>query len=752
MPVRKSPLRRLLAMLVTCAMVMTLVPNVAGADEQNTQTLLEPDQTVTVASEPASTLDEDVLDDVLTTEDQDDEGQGAQEGQADGSNADDSLANDEQDSVLLGDEQDLDEIQVEVESDDNENNDDVEVVVQDDEAEAKPQEKTTQPVVAPESNEEAGISYRSRTYGSSWSKLVSDGAITGLAVSGAVVNAFRIKVDPNDSGVSGGVKYRMHTQNKGWQSWVQDDATGGTDNRLQIEAMQIKLYGNVAKKYDVYYSVRVRGKGWLAWAKNGQSTGSTGKSLAITGLRVQLVKKGDAAPSSSTVNYKKRFIGTATVKVKAHVQKKGWKPAVGNGKTAGTTGQRLGLEALSVSLANLEVPGGIELKGHVETKGWTGWQSGFAGTVGKGKRMEAVAIRLTGEAKKLYDVYYRAHVSNLGWMAWTKNGKKAGTTGFGAKLEAVQIYLVKKGSAAPSKKSKIAAAYYVCPDVCYKTYCQDYGWKGTKKNGAVSGTTSEQKRVEAMSAWLSGGKVKGSIKYKTYVAGSGWKSSKTNGDTSGTVGKSKAVQAIKISLTGHMKSLCDVYYKVYMPGVGWLGWAKNGETAGAPGVGKDVQAIQVRLVARGAASPGSTAYHVVNKSYFEDNMTKKAQGYSSPTGWLILVDTTKTMLGVYRGSYNNWQKYGSWRISCGQPETPTKKGVFSVGDRGYVFGHGYSCYWYVQWYGSYLFHSIKYYEGTFKVMDGRLGEHISMGCVRMEISRAKWIYDNIPSGTTVVTY
>ena len=37
-------------------------------------------------------------------------------------------------------------------------------------------------------------------------------------------------------------------------------------------------------------------------------------------------------------------------------------------------------------------------------------------------------------------------------------------------------------------------------------------------------------------------------------------------------------------------------------------------------------------------------------------------------------------------------------------------------------------------------------------MDGRLGQHVSQGCVRLPIDQAKWIYDNIPYGTTVVTY
>ena len=41
-------------------------------------------------------------------------------------------------------------------------------------------------------------------------------------------------------------------------------------------------------------------------------------------------------------------------------------------------------------------------------------------------------------------------------------------------------------------------------------------------------------------------------------------------------------------------------------------------------------------------------------------------------------------------------------------------------------------------------------NGTLR--DGRLGMALSHGCVRLDINNAKWIYDNIPSGTTVVVY
>ena len=196
----------------------------------------------------------------------------------------------------------------------------------------------------------------------------------------------------------------------------------------------------------------------------------------------------------------------------------------------------------------------------------------------------------------------------------------------------------------------------------------------------------------------------------------------------------------------------NVYYRTHVKDAGWLGWARNGESAGAPGTGKTVEAIQVKIVSKSGAAPGPTADHVVNKAYFDDAMLKRARGYSSPTGWLIMVDVDKTKLGVYRGSQGHWSKVGKWDVSCGKSSTPTVRGVYSVSGRGYAFGHGYTAYWCTSWNGPYLFHSILYNEGSMNVLDGRLNGHISGGCVRMEIGRAKWIHDNIPDGTTVVTY
>ena len=134
------------------------------------------------------------------------------------------------------------------------------------------------------------------------------------------------------------------------------------------------------------------------------------------------------------------------------------------------------------------------------------------------------------------------------------------------------------------------------------------------------------------------------------------------------------------------------------------------------------------------------------------NMFNRAQGYYSSTNWLILVDTNACTVAVYNGSRGSWAPVNEWICSPGTPWTPTVTGEFTVTGKGYSFGSGYTCYYYTQFYGDYLFHSVLYNQGTFNIQDGRLGQKLSHGCVRLAIQDAKWIYDNIPYGTKVVTY
>ncbi|MFR3038336.1 MAG: hypothetical protein ACLTLY_06050 [Agathobacter rectalis] len=76
----------------------------------------------------------------------------------------------------------------------------------------------------------------------------------------------------------------------------------------------------------------------------------------------------------------------------------------------------------------------------------------LAGTTGRALNVEAINMSLTGEMANQYDIYYRVHAQNYGWLGWAKNGQNAGTSGQNLHLEALQIVLVKKGQSAPGKQ------------------------------------------------------------------------------------------------------------------------------------------------------------------------------------------------------------------------------------------------------------------------------------------------------------
>lgn len=303
---------------------------------------------------------------------------------------------------------------------------------------------------------------------------------------------------------------------------------------------------------------------------------------------------------------------TPSVKYSSHVQGIGWQTAVTNGAVSGTIGEGRRVEAVQVSLENTPYTGSISYKTHVQTYGWLPSVSDglTSGTTGEGKQVEAIQINLTGDMAKYYDVYYRVHSQTFGWLGWAKNGQSAGTEGLSKRVEALQVVLVEKGGAALGSTDH---AFLTKPSVAYSTHVQSYGWINYVKDGAMSGTEGEAKRLEAIKIQLENTPYSGAITYSTHVQGIGWLSNVSNGAVSGTLGQSKRLEAIKIQLTGEIANYYDVYYRVHAQNFGWLGWAKNGQSAGTEGLSKRLEAIEIVLVAKGGAAPGSTDKSFVTK-------------------------------------------------------------------------------------------------------------------------------------------
>ena len=68
------------------------------------------------------------------------------------------------------------------------------------------------------------------------------------------------------------------------------------------------------------------------------------------------------------------------------------------------------------------------------------------GTEHQSRRLEAFSMNLKGDLADQYDVYYRVHAQNVGWLGWAKNGELAGTSHQSLRLEEIEIVFVEKGT------------------------------------------------------------------------------------------------------------------------------------------------------------------------------------------------------------------------------------------------------------------------------------------------------------------
>lgn len=291
-------------------------------------------------------------------------------------------------------------------------------------------------------NTNPSVTYQTHVQDYGWQEWKNDGEMSGTSGQSKRLEGINIKLQ----NLSGSVEYQTHVQDIGWQGWKSNGAMAGTSGQSKrLEAIKIKLSGDAANKYDIYYRVHAQDYGWLGWAKNGESAGSEGYSKRLEGIEIKLVKKGGAAPGSTS-----RPFVCKTITYQTHVQNIGWQAEKADGEVSGTSGQSLRLEAIKIKLGS-SIDGGLTYATHVQDIGWQSFVSNgqLSGTSGQSKRLEAIKINLTGNATNQYDIYYRVHAQNLGWLGWAKNGQSAGTAGYSYRLEAIQIVLVPKGGNAP---------------------------------------------------------------------------------------------------------------------------------------------------------------------------------------------------------------------------------------------------------------------------------------------------------------
>ncbi|HEY5562689.1 MAG TPA: L,D-transpeptidase [Clostridiaceae bacterium] len=124
----------------------------------------------------------------------------------------------------------------------------------------------------------------------------------------------------------------------------------------------------------------------------------------------------------------------------------------------------------------------------------------------------------------------------------------------------------------------------------------------------------------------------------------------------------------------------------------------------------------------------------------------------SGTSFLLNVDIKEQKTRVFTGKKGDWKLIKNISCSTGAPGYDTPTGTFKISARGdWFFSDVYNEgaeYW-TRFFGDFLFHSLPM-DKSRTVVDPTLGTPASHGCVRLPIEDAKWIYNNMSSGTKVI--
>ena len=127
--------------------------------------------------------------------------------------------------------------------------------------------------------------------------------------------------------------------------------------------------------------------------------------------------------------------------------------------------------------------------------------------------------------------------------------------------------------------------------------------------------------------------------------------------------------------------------------------------------------------------------------------------------YYIKINRQQNVITVYEKDENGEYTVPVRAILCSTGlYNATPKGVFHISNKyvwrqlnGGVYGQYAS-----RITGGVLFHSVPYASKNKSTLYtdkyNKLGQQASMGCVRLTVEDAKWIYDNCPSGTTVEVY
>lgn len=566
----------------------------------------------------------------------------------------------------------------------------------------------------PKALEDPQIKYRAYV-GSKWTKWKSDGAVVGTADKKFQIISLKV----TKSGWSGRVKYRIYQRGKGWSKWASNGTRLGTKG-WYMRGVQVKLTGKLAKAYDVVYRAYVNDIGWQPWTINGGTAGSAGKLGQIQKLEFKLVPRG----STSGIANGAYFIAAAK-NPNTVIRLPGSKTSNGVQMTKAAFSETstdfrffirkqadgsVTLQSCTSGLYLCDIGGKVVQRsgnGAMSSR-WTLslWRGGcLFSNVQTGKRMKISGGKLITAAKGGRFALTRTDVLANGTYTLVSAAKGNPLAVVdesydnGAKL---QVQTEEKTNAEVFKLTRIATDTYRITNA-----------GSSKRIEVANGSTAENATV------------------------------RQNASKSGNLQKWK----VKLDANGTYSLVNKASGKVLTA----AGTGVSGSSAvSSSDMGTATQ--RWKLIARKPYKKGSERLGVARAWSYANNTT-------SYTNYLITVDLTHHWMCIFSGPKGNRTLLKSWECSTGRPGSGTPTGDYTInGNTQYEFGDNYSCYYataFIDW--IYLFHSVTYQKNSTRILDGRLGQSVSSGCVRLDIDNARWLYNSvnngvIPVGTKVKIY
>ncbi|MCD8120899.1 MAG: polysaccharide deacetylase family protein [Clostridiales bacterium] len=123
-----------------------------------------------------------------------------------------------------------------------------------------------------------------------WSHFFADNSYA-MAPVDHYVTAMRCTLQNQPQGMTGTVTYQVNLSGSGWLDWREDGTeAGASSGDTPLEAVAMKLTGQLGEHYDILYSV-LQNQAWTDWVKNGEEAGVSGQGMRVDGIRISVVER-----------------------------------------------------------------------------------------------------------------------------------------------------------------------------------------------------------------------------------------------------------------------------------------------------------------------------------------------------------------------------------------------------------------------------------------------------------------------------